>query len=104
MKGFEAGVSKSLGDRVKASFQFTYTQDVNPELGRQVNEVPERKYSVGLNYAGGHGLNANLSLNYIDSRFIQFSDGTGSSGELDPPSCIITLLLPCRRILPSTLK
>ena len=43
MKGFEALVSQKLSPVLKAFAQLTYTSAENPELGRQVNDVPERK-------------------------------------------------------------
>ena len=80
MKGFEAAISQKLSDNMKAFAQVTYTSAKNPELGRQVNDVPKSKYSLGLHYTGRQGLNANLAINYVGSRYSQFSNTLGGTG------------------------
>ena len=79
MTGFEAGLSKKLSDQLKAFAQITYTSAENPKAGRQVNDQPKYKYSVGMNYTGSQGLKAYLALNYVGSRFSDFSNGTGNN-------------------------
>jgi outer membrane receptor protein involved in Fe transport len=79
MKGFEAAISKKISDTLKAVAQYTYTSAQNPVSGRQINDQPKNKASLGLNYTGSHGLKANLSLNYLGSRFSDFSNGTGNN-------------------------
>lgn len=81
MKGFEAELSQKIGANLRMFLQFTKTQAVNPDLGRQVNDVPETKYSLGLNYTGNNGLNAMLALTHVGSRFSQFSNGIGGRND-----------------------
>lgn len=83
MKGFEAEFSKKFGDRVKAVAQYTYTSAKDPEAGRQINDQPEHKAALSVNYTGGRGLKAYLSLNYLGSRFSDFSNGSGNN-KYDP--------------------
>lgn len=86
MTGFEAGISKKLSDQLKAFAQMTYTSAENPKAGRQINDQPKYKYSVGMNYTGNQGLKAYLALNYVGSRFSDFSNGTGNNPEDPDPS------------------
>ncbi|MBU2700963.1 outer membrane receptor protein involved in Fe transport [Sporomusaceae bacterium BoRhaA] len=85
MKGFETEVSKTLNDRLKAVAQYTYTLAQDPEEGHQFNDQPKNKGSLGLNYTGGRGLKAYLSLNYVGSRFSDFSNGSAGAST-DPSS------------------
>jgi outer membrane receptor protein involved in Fe transport len=82
MKGFETEVSKKLNDRISTFAQLTYTSAKDPQKGRQINDEPEYKYTMGMNYTGGRGLKAYLALNYMGSRFSDFSNG--SAGASDP--------------------
>ncbi|CUH97217.1 hypothetical protein P22_3344 [Propionispora sp. 2/2-37] len=86
MTGFEVGVSKKFSDQLKAFAQVTYTSAENPKAGRQVNDQPKYKYSVGMNYTGSQGLKAYLALNYVGSRFSDFSNGTGNNPNDPDPS------------------
>jgi outer membrane receptor protein involved in Fe transport len=86
MKGFEAGISKKLSDKFKAFAQVTYTSAENPKTGRQINDQPEYKYSLGMNYTAAQGLKAYLALNYVGGRFSDFSNGTGNNPADPDPS------------------
>jgi outer membrane receptor protein involved in Fe transport len=86
MTGFEAGISKKLSDQLKAFAQITYTSAENPKTGRQINDQPEYKYAVGMNYTGAQGLKAYLALNYVGGRFSDFSNGTGNNPQDPDPS------------------
>lgn len=86
MTGFEAGISQKLSDKLKAFAQITYTSAENPKAGRQINDQPKYKYSVGMNYTGSQGLKAYLALNYVGGRFSDFSNGTGNNPADPDPS------------------
>jgi len=87
MEGYELEVNKNIRNGLKAFFNYTYTDAYDPLAGGQVRDVPKQKYSLGLNYAGADGVNANLAFNYLGSRVSAFSNGNGN-GSGDKPQVV----------------
>ncbi len=95
MKGFEAEISKKFSDKLKAFAQFTYTMAQDPQKGRQINDQPKNKFTVGMNYTSDRGLKAYLALNYVGSRFSDFSNGSsGTSTDSTLPPEFLSVSLP----------
>ncbi|CQR70115.1 Colicin I receptor precursor [Sporomusa ovata DSM 2662] len=93
MHGFEVELNKKIADHVKGFVNYTYTNAFDTLLQQQVRDIPYRKFSVGLNYTGQNGLNANLALNYIGGRTSAFSNGNGN-GNGDSPTRMLIQKLP----------
>lgn len=87
MQGYEVEVNKKIRNGLKTFFNYTYTDAYDPLVGDQVRDIPRQKYSLGLNYAGADGVNANLALNYMGSRVSAFSNGNGN-GSGDKPQVV----------------
>lgn len=95
MKGFEAEISKKFSDKLKAFAQFTYTSAQDPQTGRQITDQPKDKITVGMNYTSDRGLKAYLALNYVGSRFSDFSNGSsGASTDPTLPPEFLAVSLP----------
>ncbi|TWH51619.1 TonB-dependent siderophore receptor [Sporomusa sp. KB1] len=93
MHGFEVEINKKIADHVKGFLNYTYTNAFDTLLQLQVRDIPYRKFSLGLNYTGQDGLNANLALNYIGSCTSAFSNGNGN-GSGDSPTRMLVQKLP----------
>jgi outer membrane receptor protein involved in Fe transport len=93
MHGFEVEVNKKIAQHLKGFLNYTYTNAFDTLLQMQVRDIPYRKFSLGLNYAGQDGINANLALNYMGPSTSAFSNGNGN-GTGDTPSNIISMNLP----------
>lgn len=93
MQGCEVEVNKKIRNGLKAFLNYSYTDAHDPLVGDQVRDIPKQKYSLGLNYVGADGVNANLAVNYVGSRSSAFSNGNGN-GSGDNPQRIDVQRLP----------
>lgn len=93
MQGYEVEVNKKIRNGLKAFFNYTYTNAFDTLLQMQVRDIPYRKFSLGLNYIGQDGVNANLAVNYTGSCTSAFSNGDGN-GNSDNPTHLIVQTLP----------
>ena len=96
MQGYEVEVNKRLGKGLKGFLNYTYTDAFDSLIQQQVRDIPRQKYSLGLNYVGKDGINANLALNYIGSRTSVFSNGNGNGNgdNVTDPTNLITQSFP----------
>ncbi|MDR3562761.1 MAG: TonB-dependent receptor [Negativicutes bacterium] len=88
MTGYETDISQKLGPGTKAFFQYTRTHATDPATGQQVNDVPQQKFTYGLNYAGKSGTSAYLSISYVGATSSAFSNSaeTGNGGGAGQPN------------------
>ncbi|HWR05979.1 TonB-dependent receptor [Sporomusa sp.] len=78
MHGFEAEISKKIGRCIKGFANYSYTNAYDTRVKTQVSDIPYRKFSYGLNYAGKEGINAYMAVNYIGERRSMYSQGNGN--------------------------
>ncbi|WP_211289760.1 Vitamin B12 transporter BtuB [Sporomusa silvacetica DSM 10669] len=78
MHGFEAEISKKISPCIKGFANYSYTNAYDTRVKTQVSDIPYRKFSYGLNYAGTDGINANLAVNYVGAVRSMYSQGNGN--------------------------
>lgn len=82
MRGYEVEVSQQIGKNIKGFFNYTYNNAYDSKMGRQVADIPLRKFAYGFNYAGQDNVNINLAVSYTGSTNSTYSNGDGNgSGE-----------------------
>lgn len=79
MHGFESEMSCNLGKRIKGFLNYTYTNAYDPIICTVVRDIPMRKFSWGLNYAGNDGIRANMVVRYVSETVSLFSNGNGNA-------------------------
>ncbi len=94
MHGYEAEIHKKFNEHVKVFANYSYTNALDTWVHRQVADIPYRKFSYGLNFAGKDGINANLAVNYVGAVTSMFSLGNGNSNGDGPVNGGVRLNLP----------
>jgi outer membrane receptor protein involved in Fe transport len=93
MQGYEVEVNKKIRNGLKVFANYSYTDALDPLMQAQVRDISRQKYSLGVNYKGEDGVNANLAVNYIGARSSAFSNGNGN-GNGDQPTRVLIQNLP----------
>ncbi|WP_054954606.1 TonB-dependent receptor, partial [Sporomusa ovata] len=81
MHGFELEVHQKFSKQIKGFVNYSYTNALDTWQNRQVSDIPYRKFSYGVNYAGNDGMNVNLAVNYVGAVKSAFSNGNGNGNE-----------------------
>jgi len=78
MHGYEIEIKQKFSEQLTGFYNTSYTNAYDPLIKDQVRDIPYRKYSYGLNYAGKEGINANLAVNYMGERKSSYNNGNGN--------------------------
>lgn len=88
MRGYEVEVSQKIGQSIKGFVNYSYTDAYDKLMKMQVSDIPQNKFSYGVNYTG-NGLTANLAVSYVGTVRSMYSQGSGN-GSSDGNYSVIT--------------
>lgn len=78
MRGFEWETHGRINQYLKAFVNYSYTNAYDTYMGRQVSDIPYRKFSYGLTFEGKHGWGANLAVNYVGAVTSAYTNESGN--------------------------